>query len=261
MDSDPTRDAAPAVALRFIGSGDAFGSGGRFQTCLHLSGAGEPLLIDCGASSLVALKQAHVDPGEISGVMLSHLHGDHFGGVPFLILDGQFSRRTRPLVIAGPPGVGPRVEAAMEVFFPGATRVARRFAVEFVELDERVASRVGPATVTAFLVEHASGAPSYALRVEYGGKVIAYSGDTEWTESLVEAARGADLFVCEAYTFDRKIRYHLDYRTLAEHLPQIGCRRLIITHMGPDMLARLGEVDVEHAEDGHTVRLEATHPR
>jgi len=243
------------VELQFVGSGDAFGSGGRFQTCLRLSGGGEPVLIDCGASSLIALKRAGIDPGEIGWILLSHLHGDHFGGVPFLILDGQFTRRTRPLVVAGPPGVSQRVEAAMEAFFPGSTRVGRRFAVEFVELADNVASTVGPATVTAFAVEHASGAPSYALRVSYGGTVIAYSGDTEWTERLVEAARGADLFVCEAYTFERKIRYHLDYRTLREHLPSLGCRRLILTHMGPDMLGRLGEVPVEHAEDGQRITI------
>jgi ribonuclease BN (tRNA processing enzyme)/RimJ/RimL family protein N-acetyltransferase len=243
------------LELRFIGSGDAFGSGGRFQTCLHLSGAGDPLLVDCGASSPVALKRAGVDPGEIGWILLSHLHGDHFGGLPFLILDGQFSRRTRALSVAGPPGVRERVEAAMEVLFPGSSRVTRRFATGFVELLDGAATTVGPARVTAFAVEHASGAPSYALRVEYGGKVFAYSGDTEWTERLVEAARGADLFVCEAYTFDRKIRYHLDYRTLRERLPDLGCRRVILTHMGPEMLGRLGEVDVEHAEDGQRVRL------
>jgi ribonuclease BN (tRNA processing enzyme) len=243
------------VELAFIGSGDAFGSGGRFQTCLLLSGDGEPLLIDCGASSLIALKRARVDPSAIGSILLSHLHGDHFGGLPFLILDGQFSRRTRPLVVAGPPGVKIRVDAAMEVLFPGSTRVTRRFATDFVELPERAATTVGPARVTAFGVEHASGAPSYALRVEYGGKVITYSGDCEWTESLLDAARGADLFVCEAYAFDRKIRYHLDYRTLREHLPSIGCRRLILTHMGPEMLSRLADVDVEHAEDGQRVAL------
>jgi ribonuclease BN (tRNA processing enzyme) len=254
-DSGLDSERVSPVELRFVGSGDAFGSGGRFQTCLHLSGAGDPLLIDCGASSLVALKRADVDPGEIGWILLSHLHGDHFGGLPFLILDGQFSRRTRPLVVAGPPGVRLRVEAAMEVLFPGSTRVTRRFATEFLELAEGAASPVGPARVTAFGVEHASGAPAYALRVEYGGKVIAYSGDTEWTERLVEAARDADLFVCEAYVFDRTIRYHLDYRTLREHLPRIGCRRVILTHMGPEMLSRLGQVDVEHAEDGRRVAL------
>ena len=244
------------VELQFIGSGDAFGNGGRFQTCLRLSGGAEPILIDCGASSLIALKRAGLDPGKIGWVLLTHLHGDHFGGVPFLILDGQFTRRTRPLVVAGPPGVAERVEAAMEAFFPASTRVGRRFPVEFVELAEGRASAIGPATVTAFAVAHASGAPSYALRVSYGGAVIAYSGDTEWTERLVDAARDADLFVCEAYTFERKIKYHLDYRTLDEHLPRIGCRRLILTHMGPDMLGRLGEIVVEHAEDGRSVTIE-----
>jgi ribonuclease BN (tRNA processing enzyme) len=256
MDPASISSAAPApVELQFLGSGDAFGSGGRLQTCLRLSGAGAPLLIDCGASSLIALKRAGADPAEIGWILLSHLHGDHFGGLPFLILDGQFSRRTRPLVIAGPPGVRQRVEAAMEVLFPGSTRVTRRFAVEFLELSEGVASAVGPARVTAFGVEHASGAPSHALRVEYAGKVVAYSGDTEWTENLVVAARAADLFVCEAYTFERKIRYHLDYRTLREHLPRIGCRRVILTHMGPDMLSHLGDAEIEHAEDGQRVAL------
>jgi ribonuclease BN (tRNA processing enzyme) len=245
---------APA-ALRFLGSGDAFGSGGRFQTCLHLSGAGGAVLIDCGASSLIAMKRDGVDPGEVDAVLLSHLHGDHFGGVPFLVLDAQFARRVRPLVIAGPPGVQRRVEAAMEVLFPGSTAVQRKFAVQFVELAERRPAHVGPAAVTAFPVVHASGAPPYALRVEYGGKTIAYSGDTEWTDSLVEAARGADLFVCEAYMFDKQVKFHLDYKTVEGHAERLGARRIILTHMGPDMLAREADARFERAHDGLVVTL------
>ena len=201
------------------------------------------------------MKRAGVDPGGVGWVCLSHLHGDHFGGVPFLVLDGQFSRRTRPLVIAGPPGVQARVEAAMEVLFPGSTRIQRRFATEFVELTARAPIVVGPATVTGIPVEHASGAPSYGLRLEWAGRVVSYSGDTEWTESLVELAGGADCFVCEAYVFERKVRYHLDYRTLAAERPRLGCRRLILTHMSEDMLARRAEVDVECAEDGLVVEV------
>jgi len=243
------------VQLHFLGSGDAFGSGGRLQTCLCLSGANGTVLIDCGASSLIAMRRAGIDPSEVGWVLLTHLHGDHFGGLPFLILDGQFSRRERPLVIAGPPGVRERVEAAMEVFFPGSTGVTRRFATEFVELPERLPTPVGPATVTPFEVRHVSGAPSYALRVEYGGKVVAYSGDTEWTEALIDAARGADLFVCEAYFFDKRIKYHLDYRTLRAHRSQLDCRRLILTHMNREMLDRLDEAEDECAEDGQVVVL------
>ena len=243
------------VALRFLGSGDAFGSGGRFQTCMHLSGAGGAVLIDCGASSLIAMKRDGVDPGEVDVVLLSHLHGDHFGGVPFLILDAQFSRRARPLLIAGPPGVRARVEATMEALFPGSTAVQRKFAVEFIELAERRTARVGSATVTAFPVVHASGAPPYALRVDYGGRTIAYSGDTEWAESLIEAARGADLFICEAYTFDRQVKFHLDYKTIEAQAERLGARRIILTHMGRDILAREAEARFERAHDGLVVML------
>jgi len=243
------------LQLQFLGSGDAFGSGGRFQTCLRLSGPDGSLLIDCGASSLIAMRRAGVDPSEIGWVCLSHLHGDHFGGLPFLILDGQFSRRTRPLLLAGPPGVRERVEAALEVFFPGSSGVSRRFAVTFLELAEGVAHPVGPVRVTPFPVEHPSGAPAYALRVEYADRVLAYSGDTAWTERLVEVARGADLFVCEAYTFEKSVPYHVAYRTLREHRERLDCRRLIVTHMGLEMLGRAQEAELECAADGQIVPL------
>jgi ribonuclease BN (tRNA processing enzyme) len=245
----------PPVQLQFLGSGDAFGSGGRFQACFMLCGTDGHVLIDCGASSLIAMKRAGVEPSEIGWVLLSHLHVDHCGGVPFLILDGQFNRRTRPLVVAGPPGLKDRIEVAMEVGFPGSTQVTRRFTTDFVELPERLTTQIGPALVTPFVVDHASGAPSYALRVEYGGKVIAYSGDTAWTEALVEVACGADLFICEAYFYEKNIKYHLDYRTLHQHRQRLDCRQLILTHMSQDMLGHLSDVEFECAADGKIVVL------
>jgi ribonuclease BN (tRNA processing enzyme) len=243
------------VELTFLGSGDAFGSGGRFQACVHVRAGPTRFLIDCGASSLVAMKRLGVDPAVVEVVLLSHLHGDHFGGLPFLVLDGQFSRRARTLHVAGPPGVETRIGEAMEVLFPGSSRVTRAFALEFLELPERRETRVQDLAVTAYPVVHASGAPAFALRVTAGGKVIGYSGDTEWTESLVEAARGADVFVCEAYFFEKRVKYHLDWRTVMEHRHRLDCRRLILTHMSEDMLRRLPLDGVECAEDGLTVTL------
>ena len=238
------------MKVRFLGSGDAFGSGGRFQTCIHVESGASQLLLDCGASSLIAMRRFGVDPQAIDTVLLSHLHGDHFGGVPFLILDGQFKRRTRPLLVAGPPGVEKRVRDAMEVFFPGSTRIERKFETRFVELADRVAVEVGPVHVTGYEVSHASGAPPFALRITGEGKIVTYSGDTEWTESLVDAARGADLFIAEALSYDKRIRYHLDLATLLKHRSRLDCRRLILTHMGEDVLARLDGLAVETAEDG-----------
>jgi len=201
------------------------------------------------------MKRAGVDPGSIGWILLTHLHGDHFGGVPFVVLDGQFGRREMPLVVAGPPGTRERVTAAMEVLFPGSSGVARRFPTDLVEIAPGVSTAIGPLTVTAFPVEHPSGAPSFALRVAWAGKVVAYSGDTEWCEALVDAGRGADLFVCEAYTFERRIRYHLDHATLAKNLDRIGAHRVILTHLGPDMLAHRHEAAAECADDGLTVEV------
>lgn len=241
------------LEVLFLGSGDAFGSGGRFQTCFHVRYGATQFLIDCGASSLIAMRRFGVDPSLLETILLSHLHGDHFGGLPFFVLDAQFGRRTRPLIVAGPPGVETRVRDTMEVLFPGSSGAQRKFAMEFTELAEGVETTLGSLSVIPYGVVHPSGAPSFALRVTCGGKVIAYSGDTEWTDALVEAARGADLFICEAYCFEKKIKYHLDYRTLMDRRVQLGCRRLILTHMSNDMLQRLQSLDADWAEDGKRI--------
>ena len=242
------------VQLQFVGSGDAFGSGGRFQACLVLSGAGAPLLMDCGVTSLVAMKRASVDPSTIGAVLISHLHGDHFGGIPFLVLDGQFSRRELPLLIAGPPGVEARMKAAMEVLYPGSSTVERRFPVSYVEWQDRAGATLGDCTVTPYEVDHASGAPAYALRVTYGGRTVAYTGDTAWCESLVDAARGADLFVVEGYMHSRQVKFHLDVATLERERPRIECPRIILTHMSNDVLQNQTP-GFERAADGLVVEV------
>jgi ribonuclease BN (tRNA processing enzyme) len=84
---------------------------------------------------------------------------------------------------------------------------------------------------------------------------FAYSGDTQWTPALAEAARGADLFAVEAYTFDRPVRYHLDYQTLRAHLGQIRAERVVLTHMSAAMLARLTDAELPAAYDGMVIDL------
>jgi ribonuclease BN (tRNA processing enzyme) len=238
------------VAVQFVGSGDAFGSGGRFQSCISLRTASTHAMLDFGTSSLIGLARLGLATASIDAVLVSHLHGDHFGGLPFLVLDQQFARRERPLLL-----VGPRVMQAMEVLFPGSSQVERRFELRTIELAERVPTAMGALEVMAYPVARASGAPSYGLRVACFDKIIAYSGDTEWTDELTELADGADLFICEAYIFERSIKYHLGYATLAEHRSRLRCKRLVLTHMSADMLKRRGEVEAEVAEDGLTLTI------
>ena len=244
------------VEVRFVGSGDAFGSGGRFQTCIAIRASDDLFLVDCGASSLIAMRQQQIEPRDVSKILITHLHGDHFGGLPFFLLDAQMvSKRTAPLTLVGPPGLEKRLMEAMEVLFAGSSKVEPNFEVRFVELKVRTPTAVDEIEVTAFPAAHFSGAPSYSLRVEVEGKVFVYSGDSQWTDVLIEASDQADLFVCESYVFDKDVALHNTYTTIMQHRPRLTCKRIILTHMSEDVLSRASEVELPMAEDGLQLTL------
>jgi len=231
------------MRLTVVGSGDAFGSGGRGNTCFFLEPAKAALLVDCGASALPALKGQGIEPNRIDAIVVSHLHGDHFGGIPFLLLDGQFlSRREKPLLIAGPPGTRARLDAALEVFFPKSTGSKWRFPWQVTEIAPGVETDVlGHSLVTAEVI-HGSGAPSTALRLSDGRTIFSYSGDTEWTDALLPIAAEADLFVCECYAYAGKLTGHMSWEILKARLPDLRARRIMATHMNPSVLAHLDEI-------------------
>jgi ribonuclease BN (tRNA processing enzyme) len=252
------------MRLTVIGSGDAFGSGGRFNTCFLVETAKAMLLIDCGASSLIALKARGIDPSSIDGIILSHLHGDHFGGVPFLLLDAQhMSRRERPLLIAGPPGTRGRLDAALELLFPRSTETKWRFSWNVVEIEPgHTADILGHSVQTAEVV-HQSGAPSTAVRLSDGKATIGYSGDTEWTDALLRIADGAQLFIVECFGYVGRIPGHLTWEILKSRLPDLRAHRIMVTHMNPTMLARLEEIrtaGVIFAEDGIAIDIGGERP-
>jgi ribonuclease BN (tRNA processing enzyme) len=242
------------IEIRFLGSGDAFGSGGRLQSCILVKTGRQNLLIDCGASALTGMAKFGVDPNEIDLIVISHLHGDHYGGIPFLINGSQLMfKRERPLGIIGPPGLENMLIKAADALFPGSWGRETRFAVKISEFepDREIAS--GDVKITPFRNYHPQVDNSFALRITSGGKAIAYSSDTEWTDSLLSAARDADIFIAEAYFYEKKVKGHMDYKTLAGNYGKTGARRLVLTHMGPDMLSMLSQLDqisCEYAEDG-----------
>lgn len=242
------------MKLTIVGSGDAFGSGGRCNTCFWLETARGTLLVDFGASAPPALKGRGLDPNRVDGIVLSHLHGDHFGGLPFLLLDYQFTlRRDRPLLIAGPPGTKARIDAAMEAFFPKSTRNKWKYDWYVEEIPVGVQTDVLGHKVVSAEVIHQSGAPSTALRLSDGEKIFAYSGDTEWSDALIPIARGADLFICECYGYAGTLTGHLTWEILRTKLSALAAKRTMVTHMNADMLAKADEARraaVLVAEDG-----------
>jgi len=244
------------LTVRFVGSGDSFGSGGRFQTCIVVDGPRSRFAIDFGASSLIALSQQGVDHNSLDAILLTHLHGDHCGGVPFLLMDAMLgARRTRPLVIAGPRDLRPRMDAIRDALFPGSGAMAPRFPLEWTAMEPGRAHPVLDLVVTPEPARHTRETSPTALRVEVDGRVVTYTGDTEWTEDVARAARGADLLIAECYFHDKPVKWHLNYPDIVARAKGVGARRVILTHMSREMLAHADAVPEECAYDGLVVTV------
>ena len=235
------------MELTVIGSDDAFGSGGRLQTCFHVTTADKSFLIDCGATSLIGMNGLELDPNAVGTIFISHLHGDHFAGLVWWLLHAQHvSHRTTPLTIVGPHGIADRYRTAAEALFPGATAKEPRYALEWREFAERTPVTINGITATPYPVRHPSGAPSYGLRIECDGKTIGFSGDTEWVEALVEVASGADLYITECYGYEDPARFHMNWRVIEENLERITAHRIMLTHMSCPMLRHADSIETPH---------------
>jgi len=247
------------MRLTIIGCGDAFGAGGSLQTSFHVRADGSCFLIDCGASILIGMRRLGLEPNDIDTVFVTHLHGDHFGGLPWLLVDAIYvSKRTRPLLVTGPRGIEQRFLTTAEALYPNLTTAKRDFDWRFLEYEEQRPLAVNGVTVTPFEVKHPSGAPPYALRLAVDGKVLAFTGDTGWVDVLCDVAQGAELFISECFQYDVAMPIHLDYMTVDANYAKLGARRVLLTHMGEAMLAQTGKVDRSRyiiAKDGMSLDL------
>jgi len=211
------------------------------------------MLLDCGGSALPAITAA-CDPGTIDAVAITHLHGDHFGGLPYLILQQKYALRSRPLAMGGPPSLGARFLQVADGLYPGFLDEPLPFELGFTTLHETPV-RLGPAEVSAHPVVHAPASEPHGLRVRIGGTLIAYSGDAAWSDALPRLADGADLFICEATTYSTRDPLHVSARELMEHRDELRCGRVVVTHLGEESLAHRGEIGFEVAEDDAVIEV------
>lgn len=247
-----------SVQVHFIGCGDAFGSGGRFQTCFLIEDSRGRIAIDFGASSLIALKRQGIDPASIDMVIVSHLHGDHFAGLPFLLLDLHLrAQSTRPLTLAGPPGFAKGLKNLCNVMYPDVWEIEWQFPFNVIEIVPGIPAELLGRSISTRQVAHSSRiAPSTAIRITCDGKTIGYSGDTGWTDELLKIAIGTELFICECNFYTRNLsETHLNYETIIENLSQIQTKRLILTHLGEEALNHLDNMNIETAEEGKVISI------
>jgi ribonuclease BN (tRNA processing enzyme) len=240
--------------VTFLGTGDAFASRGRFQSGYIIDGAGCKILMDAGPTSLCAMKRLNIKPVDIDIVLISHLHGDHFGGLPFLILEYLWeSPRRKSMVIAGPRHLEARTWSLFRTMFPFSRgdmeRVRRQ--LKFVVLEPGSDQRIGKARVRTIRVPHMKRFCSMALRVELNGKTVAFTGDSGWTDELVPFTAGADLFMCECTYFEStQLDFHINYPLLARKRASFDVGRMVLTHIGREVLEHNSEVKLEMASDG-----------
>ena len=244
------------MQIQFLGTGDAFCSGGRFHTCFLVKVPDYCFLIDCGATSMLAMKSRNIDSNLIDGIIISHFHGDHFGGLPYFLLEANFAcQRTRPLSITGPPGVAERVGELLAASYPKIDIKDLTFAVEFIEFRENQIIKMGPLQLETFPVVHVPASLPHGVRVNCGNTVLAFSGDTGWTDNLYRIAAGADLFICECNFFSTEISSHLNYQRILTEKENFRCKRIILNHLGQEMLANLESCTLECSEDGLIIEI------
>lgn len=242
--------------VTFVGCGDAFGSGGRFNTCILVDVPGIRFTIDFGASSLIALNALGISHNSIDMIVCTHIHGDHCGGVPFLLLDAMLrAKRQRPLVVAGPHGIEAGIHRMRDALFPGMHIMRPAFPLEFVEVASLMPQQIGPLKVTSYPALHTPETNPSSVRVEVAQKVVSYTGDSAWTEHMPALAKDADLLVAECYFFQKAVRFHLNYPDIRAHWSELRARRVVLTHMSPEMLAQTDMIPEECAHDGMVVPI------
>ena len=243
----------------FVGTSDAFGAGGRRQSAIVLRGASGTLLLDCGATTGSGLHHLGIAIDELDAILISHFHGDHFGGVPLLLLAALYEdERKRPLWIAGPPGVEARVRRLAASMGHDLDGRKWTFPITFEDLPAGRRCEVGPARVQSFETHHSPDAIPHGLRIDAGGPKIAYSGDTGWFDALPEHIAGSDLFICECtyrHNDQDGFDYHLSHDQLCEHRARFDCGRMVITHLGEEMSDRRESSEFEAADDGLVLKL------
>jgi ribonuclease BN (tRNA processing enzyme) len=239
-----------------LGAGDAFASGGRMQASYVLRSKSANVLIDAGPTLLAGLKRAAIKPGALDLILVTHLHGDHFAGLPFLFLEYLYeSPAPRRLTIAGPRNLENRVWALFRLMFPKSPgeRLARK--IRFVTLKPATRSRFGAVSVECIRTPHTTTDVSLAFKLTTDGKSLVFSGDTGWTEDLVPFSANADLMLLECTYFETEAPFHLNYPRISANLDRFRARRLVLTHLGREALRHSDEIDLEIAYDGMTLAL------
>ncbi|MBM4062089.1 MAG: MBL fold metallo-hydrolase [Planctomycetes bacterium] len=219
------------MRLTILGSGTAIPVPDRFPAGHLLQHGGAAVLVDCGPGVLRRLAQAGIGPAGLDAVLLTHYHPDHcadLAALLFALRAPTFAGRP-PLQVFGAPGLERLVRTLTEAW---PWLQPRGYPLELVELQPGEFP-LGPFAVRALPIRHTM--QSLGYRFAAAGGSVAFSGDADECDELVELARDADVFVCDAATPDgQKLDGHLTPGIAGEFARRAGARTLVPTHFYPE---------------------------
>lgn len=223
--------------VTFLGTGDAFASGGGKSASTFVEIENQGILLDCGPHSLQALKNSGRETKDVDLILISHFHGDHFGGVPFFLLEATIQQqRNKLLTIVGPPDIEQKVNDLYTILYETIAKQELPFPCEFQILTPSTSPLdVNGIKIKAFKMLHTPEAQGY--RIETNNFSIAYSGDTGWTEELIPLVKDTQLAIVECNFFNTELDIHLNYHQVTRLKSLTD--KIALIHLGSEVINRL----------------------
>ena len=219
------------LEIHFCGVGEAFDENlPNTSIMLRMLNKGESryILLDCGFTAAPAFWKISPAPLDLSGVWISHLHGDHFMGLPQLLIRFSEHGRDKKLHIFGGQGLSETVATAMELAYPGKMS-SLPFDIAFHETVPGIPFEIAGISALAVDVEHS--VPCLGIRLDFKGKSVFYSGDGKVPDKARDALEDTDMGIFETFTLETETSGHSSVAQAATFARSAGIKYVAAVHM------------------------------
>ncbi|NUM34214.1 MAG: MBL fold metallo-hydrolase [Candidatus Brocadiae bacterium] len=242
-----------SLRLLFLGTGDYANTGARANQSIWIQSQDTNVLLECGPTTLLRMQQERLNPNELQAVLITHFHGDHFVGIVFLDLALTLDwNRQKSIVYAGPRGLQNHFEQTYKVcygdFYPNY-----QFPRNFEEYSPKQTYNLEGMQIFPIPMKHKK--ESLGYRIQTQGKTIAFTGDTAWNDDMINLSKDADLLITECVDYQKTSKNHLSYQELKEHSALLGAKKIVLTHVGKDVLENRSSIQWDIMDDGKEILL------